>query len=373
LKPARDQIEVTLIGPGYGECGLVHLGNGRWIVIDSCINKGDYQPAALSYLNGIGVNPQDAVSLVLATHWHDDHIRGLGKMIAACPNAKFCCSTALTSDEFLAIVSPYEHRASVPGGSGVSEFFEVLKHLSQRVGGNQKQPIWATANRRIFTLAAAESGHGTECEVWTLSPSDKQLLKFLYELTRLMPSVKETKCRIIPQDKNDLSVVTWIRIGNLSLLFGADLEDSGDSELGWSAIVASADRPDGRAKVFKIPHHGSHNGHHDRVWSDMVVDRPYAILCPFSRGTKKLPSITDVNRIIALTPQAYSTARFPKSRTVKSRTAPVEKMIRETVGKIREAEAPTGWVRLRNDGLCQQNRWVVELSQNACRLSDLHH
>jgi hypothetical protein len=31
LLPTADQIELTLFGPGYGECAVVHLGNNRWV------------------------------------------------------------------------------------------------------------------------------------------------------------------------------------------------------------------------------------------------------------------------------------------------------------------------------------------------------
>ncbi len=37
--PEPDEIEVSLIGPGYGESVLVHLGDGEWVVADSCVEK----------------------------------------------------------------------------------------------------------------------------------------------------------------------------------------------------------------------------------------------------------------------------------------------------------------------------------------------
>ena len=65
--PAFDQIEVSVIGPGYGECSLIHIGDGKWIIIDSCIDNTSEKPAALAYLEGIGVNPAEAVLLIFAT------------------------------------------------------------------------------------------------------------------------------------------------------------------------------------------------------------------------------------------------------------------------------------------------------------------
>ena len=33
--PESDETDFDLIGPGYGECALVHIGNQRWVIVDS--------------------------------------------------------------------------------------------------------------------------------------------------------------------------------------------------------------------------------------------------------------------------------------------------------------------------------------------------
>ena len=80
VAPSKDEVEVTLLGPGYGESIVVHFGQGEWIIVDSCINDAR-EPQALEYLRAIGVEPDEAVSLIVATHWHDDHIRGMAKVV----------------------------------------------------------------------------------------------------------------------------------------------------------------------------------------------------------------------------------------------------------------------------------------------------
>ena len=74
--PCTDEVELTLLGPGYGESVVVHIGQGRWVIVDSCITDAR-EPQALDYLLSIGVDPAAAVTLIVATHWHDDHIRGM--------------------------------------------------------------------------------------------------------------------------------------------------------------------------------------------------------------------------------------------------------------------------------------------------------
>ncbi len=220
MLPTADQIELTLFGPGYGESAVVHLGNNRWVVVDSCIDSETKQPAALAYFQAIGVDPKEAVRLIIATHWHDDHIRGLSRLLSQCKKARFCCSSALTHKEFLATVLDYKQPA-MKIRSGIREISEVYQELQARPVP-ARTPIHALANRTVFFLPAEESGHGADCRIWTLSPSDKQFQKFLDELTLLMPGVKETKRGVTLQGPNHISVVTWISIGDIALLLGGE-------------------------------------------------------------------------------------------------------------------------------------------------------
>ncbi len=367
MPPNADQIEVTLLGPGYGECAVIHLGNGHWAVIDSCLDSDTGQPAALSYLESLGVDPETAVKLVLATHWHDDHICGMGSLVSRCVGAKFCCSSALGTSDFQGMVLQYEAGSIITGGSGVREINKVTSTLL----GRNDHPVAANANRLVLRLPAAETVHGKECRVWTLSPSDAQYQKFLYEITALMPQVKKTKRRCVAQSRNMLSVVTWVMIGDLAILLGGDLEETGDDATGWSVIVASAERPGGRAAIFKVPHHGSENAHSDGVWADMLVEQPFAILAPWNRGKRKRPSTDDVGRIVERTQKAYSTARLKLAR-VRERPKPVQKTLKEHGIDVRPVEPRTGILRLRNGGLDDFQAWEVELLRGACHLSQVH-
>ena len=124
--PKVDELEISLFGPGYGESILLHIGDGKWIIIDSCIDKKSNQPAALNYLKNIGVDPSKDVKLVVATHWHDDHIRGLGRIVEECTEATFVCSTAIKNIEFLQLLEVYRSRQTSNSNSGICEFISVF-------------------------------------------------------------------------------------------------------------------------------------------------------------------------------------------------------------------------------------------------------
>lgn len=366
LPPQADQIEITLIGPGYGETILVHLGNNKWVVVDSCIDSRTSEPAALSYLHSIGVNPGTSVVLIIATHWHDDHVRGIAKTLESCPNARFCISSALTKEQFLCYVISFNEHNPIAAGSGVYELSQILSILQT------SSPTKALMNRRVYSIPASESGHEQECSVWTLSPSDKQVDLFLSTLTKYMPKIKETKFRVTEPEDNLQSIVTLIEIGNLLILLGGDLMETTDPNMGWSVIVESAERPQGKACIYKVPHHGSKNAHSDDVWNKMLIRQPYAILTPFNRGASKIPTPSDVDRIGAFTSEGYSTSKISSiSKSTIDRPPSVERTIRESVGKIRRIQPRTGMVRLRYT-VGTSEPWSVELSENACKLIDMH-
>ncbi len=368
--PKADQIEISLFGPGFGECCLIHLGSGQWVVIDSCLHSDTGEPAALYYLRQISVEPADTIRLIIATHWHDDHIRGIARVFAAWPKADFCSAAAFTQVEFLATVLPYAQRGAIAGGPGVQEIFNVFEVL-RRPDGTYGAITRAFPSTRVLTLPAHELAHGRDVRVTTLSPSNAQYEKFLAEITQLMPIVRETRRRAISQSPNKVSVVTLVEVGEVAILLGGDLEETGDPDTGWSVIVASTNRPPGKARIFKVPHHGSDNAHNQDVWSAMLEEDPYALLTPFNRGRTKRPARDDVARIAPLTPNAYITSGVEPPRAVR-RSPMVEKTIRERVGKLRRSEPRTGCIRLRNGGSTAFDDLSIELIGPAMPLANLY-
>src|SRR5687768_12230207 len=111
--PASDELEVSVFGPGYGEAISVHLGGGNWILVDSCKESESDSPASLAYLKRLDVDPSKAVRLIVATHWHNDHVRGISQIVDACPRARFVMSSALREREFGALLQVYSKSPSV--------------------------------------------------------------------------------------------------------------------------------------------------------------------------------------------------------------------------------------------------------------------
>jgi beta-lactamase superfamily II metal-dependent hydrolase len=371
--PRADQVEVYLFGPGYGECVLVHLGNGEWMVVDSCTEPRSRRVPALDYLRSIDVDPASAVKLIVATHWHDDHIRGLARVLEACPAAEFVASQALRHDEFLVLVDAVEARPTQQKvTSGVREFGKILDVLDERAAaaGGRRQQKFAGADRRLMIGPTSGTAGPVTWEVHSLSPSDTAFYLALQSISKLIPT-SGPKRRVAARRPNHTAVALLVRAGGVFVLLGADLEETGDPTDGWSAIVASTGRPTGRAGIFKVAHHGSSNGHHQSVWSDMLNVNPVAVLTPFVRGDVRLPGPDDVKRICSLTEHAYSTAMTTRKKPrlaaqMASKTRP------GGVISVREVSGPSGQLRVRVSAVVPGANPEVQRIGSGTKLSELY-
>jgi hypothetical protein len=368
MGPTADQIELTVIGPGFGESILIHIGDGRWIIVDSCISYGTGAVAALDYLAGIGVNVATAVQLIVATHWHDDHIRGLYNILRACPSAEFCCSIALGEEEFIAQTKLYSTGWISAAGSGLQESERITSFLlDQAKSGAKPRLRRALANTRLFSRS--DFSHGCEVEVTALSPSALEVQSFLEELRRLFPTGRQPKRRMPTLGPNNGSLVLWISIGPAIILLGADLEERGKAGYGWKAILEDTAAPTGKGQVFKIPHHGSASGHLHEIWTDKLERNPLSVLSPYNRG-HKLPTRIDVDRILGYAPNSYSTSRFESARP-HPRDRAVERQIREMGVKLHSVKLETGRVTIRNGGLSDFLSWHPTIIPPAQQLSGM--
>lgn len=345
LPPAPDEVEVSLFGSGYGECVLIHPGDGHWLIIDSCIDSKTSQPSAIQYLKSISVDPSQSVRQVIATHWHDDHVKGLAKVFGECQSADFVCSEALRTDEFLQLVMAHSDRFMSLSGltSGMDEFRETLNEAKKRDTGRQVIKF-AVADRCLWKSSIAS--YGSECVVYALSPSDAALIYSKLQIAELLPKIGETKKRTPALSPNRAAIALWVSCGSLNILLGSDLEEEGQETLGWSAVLTSQAKPSGKASVFKVPHHGSVSSHNDAVWRDLLSGISIVMLTPYKKGSVALPTNDDIDRICSLTARAYITTEPSKGKVIK-REKTVERTIRETVRNIRQVYSRTGHIRLR--------------------------
>jgi len=303
------------------------------------------------------------VKLLVATHWHDDHIAGLPEVLEQCTEAQFVCSQVLTTQEFFELAQ--FSKQAMTTRPGVQQFAKTLEIVADRKGGRfqSRGPEWASSSKLLY----ARRDNAPVCEVVALSPSHGEISLFLSQIGSLIPAEGQQQRRTVSIQPNHAAVVLWITVGDTKILLGSDLEETRNPNTGWSVIVESSTRPPGKSSVFKIPHHGSHNAHESRVWSEMVENGAYAVLTPFKRGFISLPTKRDAERILSQTPNSFSTAKLPMS--VK-RSPTVERTIKEVTRKFRPISFRSGQIRLRKS-INETREWKVELFGDAIPLREL--
>ena len=355
MPPLANEVEVSVFGPGYGECIVLHLGNNDWVIVDSCMDATS-QPVAVRYLEQLGVDVATKVSMVVATHWHDDHIGGIGALYEACKSARFACSTALRSDEWNTLFELYRGYVQA-GGSGVDELNRVRSELSRR--GRKREvvaPIFCISGRPVF-----ERRDRLPAKITCLAPSDAAFAVTQLRIRQeLLPKVQGRRLRVPVLRENDSSVVIAVSVGTTSVLLGADLEERSRPGLGWQVILDGYPDDGERFGGFKIPHHGSHTGHHPETWGRLMQPGAWGAVTPFNRQRKPLPKRTDCERILGMTESAYITAP-PGFGKFKHRDSAVQRTVYEATLAIGSEPGKQGHIRFRRYAHTEPTGWRVDL------------
>jgi beta-lactamase superfamily II metal-dependent hydrolase len=367
--PPRDhEVEVSVFGPGFGESIAIHVGLGDWIVIDSCKSVGSKLSAPLVYLNSLGVDVSARVHLVIASHWHDDHIRGLTELFVAAKKARLVCPAAIRIEEFSHILNLAEEGSETLQRLGVKQMYEsgvaeisgLIRELSVRTAGTK--PMYALGMRELWNRAGQ-----VPVIVRSLSPSDGEFQLAQQRFAALALELQDVVSRIPSLEPNDTSVVVSVIVQNdIGILLGSDLENRTIPESGWDCVLENWNNQTERHKVFKVSHHGSDNGHHDCVWTDMLGAEPIAVLTPFRKGRVNLPTSSNRTRLQKLSKQVFLTS-LDRSRRFRLLDRTAQKTMEEHTAYLGRNPPYQRHVRLRTD-LTTPDTWKVELFGDAIRL-----
>ena len=111
----------------------------------------------------------------------------------------------------------------------------------------------------------------------------------------------------------------------------------------------------------RFPHHGSANADVPEVWAQMLDTNPFAVLTPWRKGGRALPSPGDVERILSNTVHAYASARGASiTKAPGRRVREVDRTIREAGIKLQRPVMSPGLVRMRRY-IGSRAQWQVDL------------
>ena len=349
--PAADEIEITVFGPGFGEAIAVHLGAANWILVDSCIEPESKLPASQAYLDQIGVPPAN-VKAIVASHWHDDHVRGMSGLAAFYSDAEFVMSTAFNDAEAMAFLSAHSKVTAPELARGTSELHKVI---------GQRDSVFFAGHRSILFDVNAS---GRQVRVVALSPLPAAFAQSIAHFAKYVPSKSGgSPVNHAPELRPNLEAVAiHIDFDGDAALLGSDLEEH--HRYGWSAIVANqwcASRRHGSA--YKVAHHGSHTGEHAQIWTTLLARDPTVCMTPFNLGNVKLPTDQDKVRIKGQARDAYISSGATRRPDMDSA---ILKRLNDVCSKVTRVNSGFGAVRLRKTRGAQT--WSAQLFGNASAL-----
>lgn len=356
------EIYVLGTGGGYGESIVANLGNNEWIIIDSCIHPNNNKCLPLEFLHKKDVDLDD-VKMIICTHWHSDHIKGLSLLIEKCGQAKFVFSHATDYRKFISFINyDYKFKGTTSDNSSTKEFNRCLEIIIDK-----KQ---AVKKAQYDKLLYATSYKSVDIKVWSLSPSEKAMKNYDLEISEYFQNFSESNIKLPKLTPNDKSVVILLELGKHIAILGADLEVKlKDPDLGWLDIVHNSVvvKSTGKAKYFKIPHHGSKNGYHDDIWNILLDAMPIGCLTPSNRHS--LPRKLMIDKYSSLTSELYSSSKPKEHTKPKKRSTRAKKTISNFNETLREIVFNQGiistYVNITDPG----SEWVSTCDDSAIKIN----
>jgi hypothetical protein len=333
----------------------LHLGNGWWTVVDSFLSPRTRRPIALEYIESLGASSED-VELIVATHWHDDHVQGMAALVERCTLARFVSSSAHLTAEFLEVVEHMDAPGRLPKPTpGAREYGRVLAVLEET---GLERLHWAMQD-----MLLPRRDPEPLVELWALSPSTQTCL----HAGRHMASILSDFVRagtIAFSNPNPLSVVLWATAETGRALLGGDIDSGRNARMGWQGVLDAHSRR-GRAGVYKVAHHGSHTGDHRRVWSEMLVGNPHAAITART-SNPALPTEMDRERIRSQTRRALLAGDATEELIVRS--GGHQRLIAgQTTRGLRVRGKEFGQIRYRLDTTRPGASWQVASTPNVAR------
>lgn len=284
--PEPDEIEVTLLGRGIGECCLVHLGNDVWMIVDSFYRprqrvstatpqdriEHDHVPAASVYLDDlyVGTDRVANVALIVLTHFHQDHYEGIFELHERYEHAILAVPNATTAATFPLVFSEKSNDSLRLVGQAIQDA------RRRRFGKKKlrKSPKYVVAGLRVFNLPGVE--------VHALAPQHAAVSAMNKILASLLAGqVDAPKLENALNNENRTSIALHVRACGASVLLGGDVEEA-PRDLGWMAVVDDDIHDDlPKTSIVKVPHHGSDNADHPPMWDKFVEEGSPMLVAPF--------------------------------------------------------------------------------------------
>ena len=351
--PNANELEICGFGPGYGESILLHLPYVGWGVIDSCEVKIDKQNFILPLqylLETFENNKLPELAFIILTHPHEDHYKGLDKIIFEYPGdiQRICRYNGVgirELQEYL-IRNKIGHNEQLPGLIEVFRAFRIAKEK-----GIQERFLSELTDVIEYKDIDVEGFGKTDVILKALSPSSGSAIKYTEMLYNVIPKNGEPLKLVNDTAHNLISVSLLLIIGDLQILFAGDLENYSSEDIGWKSLLKNLDCPHLWTDLIKVAHHGSKSGFNDSAWkAHRSKSKPISIITPFVKGNTYLPESSDIESIKQVSSKVGITGKSKYSTKItdyykRKEVLAIKQKVRSI--KINEPIEKVGFIRVR--------------------------
>ena len=292
-------LNILVYGPGEGEAIVIQLPDGQLGVVDGCC-----EPKRKGMPNGNPVHellheialyrkvsPDELrVNFVAVTHPHEDHYRGVGRLLHHFGGRVDRIWTVLPVTGRYREALPKWLRIQRPDRPFPDE--PDLKGLDRLVDEIEK---FKDGKNEIGHFGFDKRLHiEGDVEFTAVGPTDYDTDRAIRHLIEYLQNAAENATKN-PLDPNITSGALLIRWGNTRVLLAGDLLQGTSQQSGW---MKCHERLLNQCpiQVVNVAHHGSEGAHHEELWQKM--QSRLAIVTPFKRANKKHPPQKDMlNRL----------------------------------------------------------------------------
>jgi hypothetical protein len=328
--PDIDELEVSIFGPGRGECVVIHVPSGPWLIVDSFAVRsptGDV-PVAVEYLRRLKVSD---VAGFFITHWHDDHTRGAADIIRAFPASL--------------------KRVGLPSAIGERELASFVADLlpdKQRFKIVQELVAVISALNELSGIHSVVLGDGVSfqpspgCSLEVMSPSLDDLRHQAVTMASYLPGWTGPPPR--RYDVNSGCAVMRLTCGPFGVMLYSDLDVGDDDKRGLRCIVKKYGAGL-RADIVKIGHHGSETAYYPPALAAGNADQAVGAITPFPARGEALPrrkhvaqykaALRAVHLTAGLGPQTQKVGKVPLRDTPFSEYVKTSPRHLDAIGQVR--------------------------------------
>lgn len=291
--PEKGKLTLYVFGPGFGESQVVALPDGKWLVVDSCVQNDVNLPLEL-----LRHFDAPAIDLLAVTHPDLDHYKGLPELIAGFEVKRLWRYPGFRSARDMLIRLEKDD----PKNKSLREMrrmydamLPLMKSPKGREAGYDTR-LLPESTCRVTCIAPCPQAKTHEAE---------GLVALVKRIERGEELTKEDKRRLMGEaNRLSLAIVIWW--GEVGILLGGDVEhDDGNEARGWPGIIAVMKEDDTLEliqglRIVKLPHHGSKGAFCEEAWKHHASKGPVelAVVTRFDKGANPPPHAAGLDKLL---------------------------------------------------------------------------